>query len=264
MRRIDSLDGKSLEELDRILVPGDIASRAHDFLSETTGNYDSWRYETILKDRTQDFKAFRVYPSNSSPQEGAWMIKIPRDNELWRSTLESRVKSQYLEFKDGYKPSEFENILDYVQKVSERIPSEKLIGITTVEHVDPEKGFLITKYAPGEAYGDLNQVRFDSLKHLAWTLGRLNSEGIFLADFHNENFVIDANKAYIIDQGALAVVDGISLEDYASSNMRDLLKVISNCDTHLGDQGIEHTISEVERCFYLGFSGEDYSEDYEL
>jgi tRNA A-37 threonylcarbamoyl transferase component Bud32 len=262
MRRIDNPSNYSWAKLDKLIVPVNIASRAQDFLSETTGNYGSWRYEQILKERTQDFKAFRVYPSESSPQDGAWMIKIPRDNELWRSTLDSRVKSQYLEYEEGYSTSEFDNILDYVKVVNERIPEEPMIGISRVEHIDKE--FLITKYAPGEAYGDLNNVRFDSLKHLSWTLGRLNKEGIFLADFHNENFVIDANKAYIIDQGALAVVKGMSLNDYNTTNMRDLLKVISNCDTQLSEQGVEYTLHEVERCFEEGFKGKPYSEDFEL
>jgi len=262
MRIINNTDNSDYEALNRILVPAEIASKSQDFLSETTGNYGSWRYEKILKERTQDFKAYRVYPSDSSPQDGAWMIKIPRDNDMWRSTLDSRVKAQYLEYEEGYSTSEFDNILDYVKIVDERIPEEPMIGISRVEHIDKE--FLITKYAPGEAYGDLNNVRFDSLKHLSWTLGRLNQEGIFMADFHNENFVIDANKAYIIDQGALAVVKGMDLEKPETTNMRDLWKVISNCDDHLSDQGVEHTIYEIERCFKAGFNGKPYSEDFEL
>jgi hypothetical protein len=262
MRIIHNAGEASPDELDKILLPVDIASDVQDFLSEKTGNYGSWRYERILKERTQDFKAFRVYPSDSSPQDGAWMIKIPRDNELWRSTLDSRVKAQYLEYEEGYSTSEFDNILDYVESVDKRIPKEPMVGVSRIEHIDDE--FLITKYAPGETYGDLTDVRFDSLKHLAWTLGRLNGSGIFMADFHDDNFVIDANKAYIIDQGALAVVKGMQLGDSDTTNMRDLYKVISNEDTNLSNLGVEHTIYEIGRCFKSGFNGKPYSEDFEL
>lgn len=264
MRRIYNPEGQTWEELDQILLPATLASRAHDVLSAKTGNYNSWRYEAILKERTQDFKAFRAYPSDSTPQKGAWVIKVPRDNEMWKNTLDSRVKSQYLKFSEGYATSEFDNILDYVQKVGEKIPEDEIIGIARVEHIDEDGEFFITQYAPGETYGDLNQVRFDALKHLSWTLGRLNGEGIFLADFHNDNFVIDANKAYIVDQAALAVVEGMTLDEPMTTNLRDVWKVLGQCEDHWVRNGAEYTAAEMERCFYLGFAGEDYLEDYEL
>jgi len=216
-------------------------------------HYIGLTFESIMKENSDDFKAYRVYPilsNNFTPvnQDAIYTIKIPRENNKWKINLESQLKTRYLDADKNFKLSEYEdNGIEYASDIQSLFDEKDLLNISKIIHVDEDKEFMITKYMPGNVVNNLNNLNLETFSNLSYLIGNLNSKSILFADFHDHNIVVDEKTPYLIDH-----LSFVKVSEPGRHNFRDLERLLDNYQDL--NEGAEYTYDKSVESYEKGFN----------
>ena len=207
-------------------------------------DYIGLTFESIMKENSDDFKAYRAYPIISNKftpmnQEAIYTIKIPRENNKWKINLESQLRTRYLEpHKDLLAKKYDDDGIDYAIDIQSLLDEKYMSNMSRIIHVDDDKEFMISKYMPGIVVNDLNKLNLETLSNLAYLVGNLNSKSILFADFHDHNIVVDEKTPYLIDH-----LSFVKTSEPGKHNHRDLMKLVGSYqDTNEGADNIYNIV----------------------
>lgn len=216
-------------------------------------HYIGLTFESIMKENSDDFKAYRVYPilsNNFTPvnPDAIYTIKIPRENNKWKINLESQLKTRYLDADKNFKLSEYEdNGIEYASDIQSLFDEKDLLNISKIIHVDEDKEFMITKYMPGNVVNNLNNLNLETFSNLSYLIGNLNSKSILFADFHDHNIVVDEKTPYLIDH-----LSFVKVSEPGRHNFRDLERLLDSYQDL--NEGAEYTYDKFVESYEKGFN----------